>query len=442
MTLKITNQLIHLPNEVTIDRMVSHAHSFELFISFPAPRQRICPDCGSDHCVVKDSGRSQTVRHIALSGSGSMLTFRRRRYLCKDCGRSFYEPIYWLHPSLRISVPLYLNICRGLSTIVSIRDIARQNCVTESIVQSVMDSVDFGIPAGLPETLCIDEFKVSSGVYSPDQKRWLVDKFHCNIVDGDAGCIIDILPGITLDELTPYFFAFDLTQRQNVRFFVCDMHGGFITLAKRCFPNVTVCIDMFHVVNLLNTNVDTIRASLQKKLRESGNDGSYQLLKHSARILKTAAANRHRLWEDRYSSNSQRLEAALQLSPDLREACDALQDFHHILRLDSYALQRAKLNDWLATYASSECPSTRTAANSIRHYRQYIQNSWKYGKSNGPCEGLNKKIKDIKRNASGAHSFTNFRKRILFACGYTKFVQESYTIFAEKRGTAAGGKEA
>ena len=272
-------------------------------------------------------------------------------------------------------------------------------------------------------------------------KRWIVDKFHCNICDGDAGCIIDILPTITLDELTPYFFSFNLQQRQKVRFFACDMHGGFITLAKRCFPNVTICIDMFHVVKLLNTNVDSIRTALQKELRDNGDEDSYQLLKHSARILKTATSNQVRSWGDHFEKNKQRLQSALCLSPDLRETYEALQEFHHILRLDSYAFQRAELTNWLNTYTSSECPSTRSTANTIRHNRHYIENSFKYGKSNGPCEGLNKKIKDIKRNASGAHCFKNFRKRILFACGYTKFIQDSYTIFSEKRGSKASKKE-
>ena len=37
--------------------------------------------------------------------------------------------------------------------------------------------------------------------------------------------------------------------------------------------------------------------------------------------------------------------------------------------------------------------------------------------SNSTCEGLNKKIKDIKRNGSGFKNFGNLRKRILLACG-------------------------
>jgi transposase len=116
---------------------------------------------------------------------------------------------------------------------------------------SVLQSVDFALPGRLPETLCIDEFHGSTGVYNPARKRWDVSEMHCNVADGDAGCVVDILPSITLDQLTPYFFSFSLEARQRVRFFACDMHGGFITLAKRCFPNVTVCIDMFHVVKLL-----------------------------------------------------------------------------------------------------------------------------------------------------------------------------------------------
>lgn len=193
-----------------------------------------------------------------------------------------------------MSLSLYLDICESLTSTYSISDIAKQNCITEAIVQSVLDSVDFGRPNKLPQTLCIDEFKGSAGVYDPIKKRWSTTDFHCNISDGDAGCIVDILPQITVDQLMPYFFSFDLSTRQKVKYFCCDMHGGFISLAKRCFPNVTVCIDMFHVVKLLNTNIDTIRTALQKDLRDKGLKDAYQLLKHSARLLKTAVSNQER----------------------------------------------------------------------------------------------------------------------------------------------------
>lgn len=130
MAKKITNKLAHLPQEITIDRMEEHPHTLELFISFPAPEIRACPRCGSNDCVIKDSGRVQTVRHVTCSSTGVLLTFHKRRLKCKDCSSSFYEQPYWLHPSSRITLALYSDICRGLMTTHSIRDIALQNGVT------------------------------------------------------------------------------------------------------------------------------------------------------------------------------------------------------------------------------------------------------------------------------------------------------------------------
>ena len=81
MAKKITNKLAHLPHEVTIDRLEEHPHSLELFISFPSPAVRTCPRCGSNDCVIKDSGRTQTVRHVACSATGILLTFHSSRGL-------------------------------------------------------------------------------------------------------------------------------------------------------------------------------------------------------------------------------------------------------------------------------------------------------------------------------------------------------------------------
>ena len=424
-------RLIHLPAEVRIDRIETHAHSYELFISFPPP-PRVCPHCASADCVIKDSGRPVTVRHSPFSGSGILVSFHQRRLSCKACRSSFYDRPYWLHPSLHMTMDLYLRICRGLCSIRAISDIAKDCCVSSAIVRSVMEHVEFPVPSMLPETLCIDEFKGSSGSWDPEKERWSVEKFHTNIADGDIGSVFDILRETDLNSLSAYFSAFSLSSRKMVKYFCCDMHGGYISLAKRAFPDAVICIDMFHVVRLLNDNVDDIRRSLQKQLREDGREEEYAMLKHSCHILRTAEANQIDLWGDRLESKRLRLETILGFSDDLREAYDALQAFHSILRMSLFGLRRESLSEWIRTYSSSECPGTRRCVNTIRHYRSYIQNSWKYHKSNGTCEGLNKRIKDIKRNEYGAHSFPCFRRRILFACGFIKFVEESFTISAEK----------
>ncbi len=425
-------RIIHLPAEASVDRVVTHAHSYEVFLSFP-PAPRLCPLCGSTDCVIKDSGRDVTVRHSSFSGSAVLLTFHQRRLLCKDCHASFSDRPYWLHPGLRMTMSLYLDICRDLCTPRPLSDIAKERCVSVPVVRSVLEHIDFVIPPRLPSTLCIDEFKGDSGDWDPDRERWSVQKFHTNIADGDSGCVVDIVEKTDLRSLYEYFFSFPLSERQKVKFFCCDMHGGYLSLAKRCFPNAAVCIDMFHVVRLLSDNVDEIRRALQNRLRDEGRSEEYQILKRSMRLLRTAQANQLSYWEGLYEQRKHRLDAVLSLSDDLREAYDALQGFLSILRLSLPGLRREALSDWIRTYAPSGCPGVRRCVNTVRHYRSYIQNTWKYQKSNGPCEGLNKRIKDIKRNSYGVHSFRSFRNRILFVCGHLRFVEECFTVSAEKK---------
>ena len=193
MATKITNKLISLPQDVSIDRVVDHPHSMEIFISCP-DTERLCPVCGSPHCVIKDSGRSLTVRHVSVAGKGSFLSFHVPRLLCKHCGSSFSARPYFVHPSMKLSSAAFLAACVGFTGTRSIRDIAIDNGLTEQQVLSVLCSVDFRKPASLPHTLCIDEFKGSSGSYDPDSNRWNISRFHYNISDGSFGCVVDVLP--------------------------------------------------------------------------------------------------------------------------------------------------------------------------------------------------------------------------------------------------------
>ena len=66
------------------------------------------------------------------------------------------------------------------------------------------------------------------------------------------------------------------------------------------------------------------------------------------------------------------------------------------------------------------------------------QNRWKYEKNNDSCEGLNNHIKILKRSCYGVHSFDHFRRRVLFSCGRTKFVRETYTNALELTGKRRG----
>lgn len=54
--MKTSNYLAKLPQEASI-RQVQAFRDYDLItLDLPAPRQRLCPHCGSIDCIIKDSG--------------------------------------------------------------------------------------------------------------------------------------------------------------------------------------------------------------------------------------------------------------------------------------------------------------------------------------------------------------------------------------------------
>ena len=265
MATKIVNSLAGLPAEVTVKKLVHRSNFEELRISFPES-ERICPHCGSHDCTIKDSGRDSseiisadaviisqrfvpivanttngrpeiasatfwsprrlapqksTVYHSAVHHRSTHLHMQRKRYYCKSCHRTFMQHPERLHPILHITQLLYIDICLSLTKMQSLRSVAEENGVSESIVYSILDLISFDTISKLPQTIAIDEFKGDSGVWDSDRQHWIKDKYHTNIVDGDARSVIDVLPVIRAADLKKYFRQFpksECDQGQNQRF--------------------------------------------------------------------------------------------------------------------------------------------------------------------------------------------------------------------------------
>ena len=460
---KLTSLLATLPEGVKIDRSEQHEHAIELFVSWeePSSSDTECPYCSSAHVVKKDAGTFQTVRHLNVGFYGTFITFHKPRFRCKHCGHTFYMKPEWVHPYICITQALLGDIYRKLtSTPHSIAEIARETNTSSSIVRSVMDSVDTSTPLHLPETLGIDEFKGNSGYYDKASKKYIKEKYHCVITSAASGHVIDILYKANYSELMDYFSRFSPLERSKVRYFCTDMRGGFLKVGRQCFPNARICVDPFHVVQLITKAVSTIRVDGWHRLRNAYNSAEaelkvaeksgdkekaddlkdkikklkddYELVKNSQKLLITSPYNSNRYWSLNIEKREEKLAAVFALVPDLKPARDALISFYDVAHIASHSERHSALSSWITKYFSCELPPIRQAAYSIRKNRIEIENAWRYNQSNSPTEGLNKRIKDVKRLAFGLHDFETFRKRALLACGAISFNNPSYTIKDEK----------
>ncbi len=209
--------------------------------------------------------------------------------------------------------------------------------------------------------------------YSRRRKKWFKDDYNVNITDWERRVVVDVLQQKTLAFLSKHFrHHYHKYTRENVRFFVCDMNGSFISLAKECFPKALVCIDNFHVVQRLSKAVTDVRRRLQNAYKDNNDTDSYNLVKHLQYPLLISRIKFYDQYGDRAEEKFQRLESAFEIAPELEEVYNAYQDFLDIVSANGFKYQRDRLNKW---------------------------------------------IKDVKRSIYGAHSFENLRKRILLTCG-------------------------
>lgn len=87
----------------------------------------------------------------------------------------------------------------------------------------------------------------------------------CVLTDLDRGIHLDILPNRKKGTLRAYFDQLGADFCAQIEGVSCDMWSPFIELAEEYFPQATLCIDRFHVVQLLNDSIARLRGRLRKE---------------------------------------------------------------------------------------------------------------------------------------------------------------------------------
>lgn len=172
-----------------------------------------------------------------------------------------------------------------------------------------------------------------------------------------------------------------------------DMWGGFPKVVKKVFPNAVVVIDRFHVMKLVNEELNKIRR--QSGVSDRGS--KFILLKNG---------------KDLTAEEKTKLEEILKRSKRLGKAYEWKEEFRAIYEQPLTVEEgKRQIQGWLdkARVVYSEASTT------IRNHLDGISNYFGNRTTSGAMEGINNRIKLIKRQAYGFVNFNNFRERLL-AC--------------------------
>jgi transposase len=240
-------------------------------------------------------------------------------------------------------------------------------------------------------------------------KRW-DQKWITNLVDIKQGKVLFNASGRNSKALRDCFSVLSPGQKMAVEYFASDMHDPFISEAKRQLPNAKLCVDRFHVVQGANRAFDQVRKEELKKAQEQFEK---EILSGRQRFIlvardKSNLTNTEQKWIEKLRGINRAIDYGMLLVDYLHQSLD------QITKADF----RKSLFEWYILVRQSGLKPFRKFAKTIRSYRLHLENYIESRLTTATCEGLNNKIKTLKRMGYGYKNQTYFRHKILQRCGF------------------------
>lgn len=192
------------------------------------------------------------------------------------------------------------------------------------------------------------------------------------------------------------------------------MYDTYINISKKQLPNAKIIIDRFHTKRLIVNAIRNKRIKIMNTYPKY--TYQYRVIKKFRNLLlkkyEKININYQKIkYYEMFNSEYDILMYILKQDKQLEEMYWIYQEF--IKAFDEKEIEKTKKiiqKDYTKTNITEEM---KGVIKTYKKYEEYIINSLKYPYSNGVVEGINTKIKLIKRVGYGYRNFQNFRIRIL-----------------------------
>jgi len=355
-----------------------------------------CPSC-LEPCEDVNQTRTRIIQDLSISDKQVFLHVQSRQFLCHNCPRTFYERFNFVSKHERMTTryeDFIYKRCIGVDlNYVSLQEDLCWDTVNRIFKKWANKKIkSCNLFEGV-RALGIDEIALKKGHKN----------FVCVLVNLETGEVIDILEDRTKAALIPYFQKLGSAFCEGIEIFSSDMWEGYINTAKEVFPNASIVVDRFHFFAHLQKAVDSCRKALRKEFPDAEELKNVKWL-----FLKNK--------ENLSPEQKQQIETLL-ANPayeQLKEVYQAKESFRDILEQDISPQQADKqLTQWVIQTLEKHNKYLNKFVNTFTNWYNYILNYFDGRWSNGMVEGINNRIKMMKRRAFGYNDFQSFRTRVL-----------------------------
>ena len=237
--------------------------------------------------------------------------------------------------------------------------------------------------------LAVDEIAIKKG-----------HRYMTVVIDYVTGRVVWMGKGRKKETLDAFFAGMTDQQKQRLEAIAMDMWQAYITSVQEAVPHVKIVFDLFHVTAAFGKVIDKVRISEKNKASREHKGvflgAKYLLLKRRIRKRK------HR----------EHLKQLLELNETISTVMLLRDQLPRIWRYRYRRWAEKALEEWCGLARAVGHPAVAAFADMLERHQQGILNHCDYPIHTSKLEGINNKIKVIKRDAYGYHDERYFSLKV------------------------------
>ena len=375
----------------------------EVYFTLFQERARLrCPCCGSAQ-VTAHGGTQRCFRSLPIGSRATHVLLTIPRVECAAC-RSTRQVRVPFADAKRTYTHAFERYALELGRHMTIQDVARHLGVSWDTIKD-MQKRHLQQRYTKPklkrlQRIAIDEIAVAKG-----------HRYLTVVLNLESGVVVFVGDGKGAAALKPFWQRLR-GSGAKVKAVAIDMSPAYIEAVQTHLPRAVIVFDHFHVVKLFNDKLSAFRRELY---REATAGLHKKVLKGTRWLLLKNPENL-----DPKRRERDRLEEALRLNQPLATAYYMKDDLRQVWLQPDKATAKQVLRDWIRRAEASGIKVLQKMAATLGAHSSGILNYYDYRISTGPLEGMNNKIKTMKRQAYGFRDREFFKLKI-YALHETKY---------------------
>jgi transposase len=336
------------------------------------------------------------IRDLSVFEFKTYLTIYKNRTNCDTCGVKV-EKLDFVDPYSRCTKrfeELVAQLCQ-MTSLKQVAELLELDWKTVKDIDKKYLEKQFAIPdyEGL-RLLAVDEIASHKG-----------HNYFTIVMDLERTRVVWVGKDRSQETLDQFFKELGPERSKLIEAVACDMWDPYIASIKENAPGAKIVFDKFHVIKNYSKVIDKVRNIEFKKATQDKKEAikgtKYLLLK-----------NRDKLKKDQ----KEQLESLLELNENINIAYILKDELKRLWNYKSVGWANHCLDSWISTALASEIRPIINFAQTLNKYRYGLINHCYYPIDSGKLEGMNNKIKVIKRIAYGFRDDDYFILKIKQGC--------------------------